>query len=115
MSFEFYQLEWTGKRLEQNLIDKASINFDDSGTPTPPWQVHSCLGDDSKIWCEVYRDPKQAGGVFVMRDFDDVLFVAHARSNMAFAQALGKYGEIVSHARYAADIFEAGDDEVFDD
>ncbi len=115
MHFEFYKLEWTGKRLEQILTEKSSIQCDDSGVPTPPWQVHSCLGDDSKIWCEVYRAPSQSGGVFVLRDFDDVLFVAHATSNMAFAQALSAYSEMVSHARYAADIFEAGDDEVFDD
>ncbi len=112
---EFYQLEWTGKRLEQNKTDKPCVHCEDCGTPSPPWQVHSCLGDDGKIWCEVYRDPKQSGGVFVMRDFDEVLFVAYASTNMAFLQGISAYGEMVSHVRYAADIFEAGDDDVFDD
>ncbi len=115
MSFETYKIEWTGKRLEQVPTDKCCVNCAADGTPTAPWQVHSCLGDDSKVWCEVYRDPKQTGGVFVLRDFDDILFVAYASTNMAFVQALSKYGEMVSHARYAADIFEASDDEVFDD
>ncbi len=112
---EFYKIEWKGKQLEQELTEKPCVNCNDDGVPTPPWQVHSCLGDDSKIWCEVYRSPKKKGGVFVMRDFDDVLFVAYASTNMAFVQALNVYSEIVSQARYAADIFEAGDDEVFDD
>ncbi len=115
MSFECYKIEWTGKRLEQVLTEKPCVNCDDSGIPTAPWQVHSCLGDDSKVWCEVYRDPKQKGGIFVMRDFDDTLFVSYASTNMAFVQALSAYGEMVSHARYAADIFEAGDDDFLDD
>ncbi len=115
MPYECYTLEWTGKRLEQMPTEKVCQYCDASGKPTAPWQVHSCLGDDSKVWCEVYRDPKQKGGIFVMRDFDDVLFVAYANTNMAFVQALSAYAEMVSHARYAADIFEASDDEIFED
>ncbi len=110
---EFYDLVWTGKRLERNISENSTITFGDTGIPTTPWRVHSCLGDDNKVWCEVYRSPQHCGGIFVMRDFDEVLFMAHAQNNMAFVQALSEFAQIVSHPRYASDIFENADDDVF--
>ncbi len=115
MKTEFYNLIWTGKRLDRTLSESPSISYSDTGIPTSPWQVHSCLGDDSKVWCEVYRSTQENGGVFVLRDFDEVLFVAHAATNMAFVQALSEFAQMVSHPRYASDIFENADEDVFDD
>ncbi len=115
MSMEFYNITWTGKRLERTPTDALSVPCSSTGAPTSPWEVHSCLGDDSKVWCEVYRNTKENGGIFVLRDFDDVLFVAHAASNMAFVQALSEFAQMVSHPRYASDIFENADEDVFDD
>ncbi len=115
MHSEFYTISWTGKRLERILSESATISCSQNGIPISPWEVHSCLGDDSKVWCEVYRNKQEKGGVFVLRDFDEVLFVAHAASNMAFVQALSEFAQMVSHPRYASDIFENADEDIFED
>ncbi len=115
MSLEFYNLVWTGKRLEKSLSDKAHIQCSDKGTPPSPWEVHTCIGDDGRLWCEVFRIPGRKGGFFVVRDFEELLLVAHAETNMAFAQVFSEFAQMVSHPRYAQDIFDNADDEDFDD
>ncbi len=111
MPCEFYSLTWCGKHLHTKPINESDINFSKALTPAAPLQIHSCLGDDNKLWCEVYRAPGQSGGVFIMRDFDDALIVAKADDNMSFLRGLDFFAQIVSNSRYGADIFENADDE----
>ncbi len=115
MALEFYNLIYTGKRLERILSDKPGIQCSDSGTPPAPWELHSSLGDDANIWCEVYRIPNKPGAFFAMMDYEELLFVAHAQTNMAFTQALCEFSKMVTEPRYAADIFEDDDSDDFDD
>ncbi len=109
MSCEYYDLEWCGKRLQTKPANPATFNLDDE--LKPPMPIHSCLGDDNKIWCEVYRAQGQSGGFFILRDFDDVLMVAKAHDNIAFLAGLNFFAGIVSNSRYGADIFEHNEDE----
>ncbi len=107
MSCEYYDLEWCGTRLHTKVADATSFNLNDDLKPAGP--IHSCLGDDNKIWCAVYRE--QSGGMFIIRDFDHVLLVARAKNNMTFLAGLNYFAGIVSNSRYGADIFEHNDDE----
>ncbi len=109
MPCEFYELEWNGTSLQSTSIAKDSLKLDDNLTPAKPMTVHSCLGDDNKLWCEVYRAHKQSGGMFLVRDFDEVLMVANTNNNMSFLHGLDFFAKIVSNSRYAADIFENAD------
>lgn len=111
MSCEYYTLEWDGKKLRMEEGRDAPLALDAEGRPAAPWETHSCLGDDNKVWCEVFRAPGIPGGVFVLRDFDEALLAAEARTNMGFLQGLDHFSRLVSNARYAADIFEHSDDE----
>ena len=108
MSCEYYAAHWDGKKLRLEEVEEAFL--DAEGRPPAPWQVHSCLGDDNKIWCEVYRAPGECGGAFVLRDFDEVLLGVRTDRNLDFIQTLDHFARITSQARYAADIFEHNDD-----
>ncbi len=110
MACEYYSLEWCGKRLHTKPIKESTLNFSKDLVPAAPWQIHSCLGDDNKIWCEVYRAHGHSGGIFIVRDFDDALIVAQASDNMSFLRGLDFFAGIVSNSRYGADIFENADD-----
>ncbi len=115
MKTEFYDLVWTGTKLERNLNEKAVIKLDAEDCPPDPWEIHSSLGNPGSIWCVVYRAHKQAGGLFVMYDFEEILFIAQAKTNMAFAQGLHEFSQMVSDPQYATDIFDNDDDDDDDD
>ena len=110
MSCEHYVIQWDSKRLRFEEA-KAPLFLDADNAPADPMQVHSCLGDDNKIWCEAYRAPGQPGGIFLLRDFDELLLTATAKSHMDFVQGLDHFARLTSNVRYAADIFEHNDDE----
>ncbi len=109
MPCEFYDLEWCGKRLHTKPADPTSFNLNKDHKPSVP--VHACLGDDNKIWCEVFRGQGQSGGFFILRDFDDTLIVARASDNITFLAGLNFFAGIVSNSRYSADIFEHNEDD----
>lgn len=68
------------------------------------------LGDPAILSCSVFRDESRGGGVFVVRDLDDILFSASAADNLTYAIAMAYFGRMVADCRYAADIFENLDD-----
>ncbi len=113
MLCEYYSIKWdsTVLRMEEDNTVKTLLNTEN--TPLNPWSIHSCLGDDNKVWCEVYRSAEKNGAIFCLKDFNETILVAHARTNLAFIHALQYFANIVSTSRYAADIFENMDD--FDD
>ncbi len=111
MSCEYYKLEWCGKRLHTTSTTANSFDLDSDLKPKAPFAIHSCLGDDNKIWCTVYRAQGMGGGIFIMRDFDEVLIIAKAQDNMTFLSGLEFFAGIVSNSRYGADIFEHVDDD----
>ncbi len=111
MPCEYYNIEWSGKCLDTTPIMASAFALNEDLTPAAPMEIHSCLGDDNKIWCEVYRVQGQSGGIFIVRDFDDTLIIAKADDNMSFLKSLDFFAKIVSNTRYAADIFENADDE----
>lgn len=114
MSCEYYTLKWDEKKLRlEEAKDKPALDSD--LRPIAPWQIHSCFGDDNKLWCEVFRTPGQSGGIFVLRDFDETLLIASAATNLDFVQGVDHFARITSNARYAADIFEHNDDDVDDE
>ncbi len=115
MLCEYYTLHWDGTTLHmmQDNSVQGVLDAEQPNSPTAPWAVHSCLGDDNKIWCEVYRAPEKSGGIFCVKDFNDTLIIAHAPTNMAFVHGMHSFANMVSTSRYAADIFENADD--FDD
>lgn len=114
MSCEYYDLKWDSKRLRLEEAEKKP-HLDEEMRPDAPCQTHSCLGDDNKIWCEVFRTPGKPGGIFVLRDFDESLLVATAATNMDFVQGLDHFARLTSNIRYAADIFEHNDDDLEDE
>lgn len=63
------------------------------------------LGDPDLLNCSVFRSAKGSGGLFVMREGENPLFVAKAASNLAYSLAMGHFGKLVADARYACDIF----------
>ncbi len=115
MKIEFYDLVWNGTQLERNLNENVNFKLDDENFPPDPWDIHSSLGDSENIWCTVYRIFEQPGGLFIMHGYDDLLFVAQAKTNMAFAQGLREFSQMVSDPRYAADIFEDIESDDLDD
>ncbi len=111
MSHEFYTINWTGKELEYQLKASCPITLDSEANPPKNWKEHLFLGRYGEVWCASYRNSKDAGGLFVMQDADEVLFIAQASTNMAFVQALSQFSQVVSNPRYAADIFDNADDD----
>ncbi len=111
MPCEYYEVDWL--KTELHMMPRPELiqsMLDEENAPLAPWAVHSCLGDDNKIWCQVYRAPDKSGGFFCIKDFTETLLVAYASSNMAFLQALQHFSHMVSNSRYAADIFENADE-----
>ncbi len=106
MAIQHFLLGISSNQLTFNQIETPFVKYQEDGTPPAPWEVHSNLGDDNKIWCQVYRIKGEPGGFFVLRDFDETLFVAHAKGNLGFVFALNTFSKIVSNYRYAIDIFE---------
>lgn len=82
-----------------------SRDFPTSGVPAPGYAIVSRMGDPELLECIVWRDGKQPGGAFVVRN-EEILFVAFAESNLAYALGLAYFGQLVANARYGADIFE---------
>ncbi len=106
MAVQYFLLGISDDKLSFSQIEVPFVTCDDDGTPPEPWAVHSSLGDDNKVWCQVYRIKGEPGGLFVLRDFDEVLFVAHARGNLGFVFGVDTFSKMVSNYRYAMDIFE---------
>ena len=117
MSYECYILEHDGKRLrfEAGKADRmpCPLPAKDAAAfePGAPWETHARLGDDNRLWCEAFRAPGRPGGLFVLRDFDEILMVAAAETHLAFVSGLSRFARMTTYARYAADIFEHADDE----
>lgn len=113
MPFECYTLEYDGKRLrfapaslENMPCQPVTTGERTDVTLKSPWEFHSSLGDDNRIWCEAYRVSNQPGGFFIVRDFDEVLLLARAETHLAFLQGLSRFARLTTYTRYAADIFE---------
>lgn len=69
------------------------------------------LGDPELLHCVVCRRASGPGGCFLLEDGSGPLMAVVAESNLAYALGLGRFGRLVSDARYAADIFENGGDD----
>ncbi len=106
MAVQYFLLGISDGKLNFSQVESPSVNCADDGTPPEPWAVHSSLGDDNKIWCQIYRIKGEPGGFFVLRDFDEVLFAAHAKGNLDFVFGVETFAKMVSNYRYAMDIFE---------
>jgi hypothetical protein len=77
----------------------------------PGYYVHASMGDENLLVCLAMRKDEGAGGIFVLEDTDSVLYVAVAESNLAYAEGLNHFAEIVAQTRYAVDIFDEVDEE----
>ena len=64
------------------------------------------LGDPALLCCSVFRDNSCGGGVFVVRDQDEVLFSCLAADNLTYAIAMAYFARMVADCRYGADIYE---------
>ena len=74
--------------------------------------VVNVMGDPNLLFCSVYKKNEGTGGCFAVLDSESLLFIAVAESNLAYAMAQGVMGQMVSHTRYGADIFdELGEDD----
>lgn len=69
------------------------------------------LGDPDLLHCVVCRRADGPGGCFLLEDGSGPLMAVVAESNLAYTLGLGRFGRLVSDARYAADIFENGGDD----
>lgn len=67
------------------------------------------MGDPHLLDCMAARRANETGGIFVLRN-PDILFVAYAESNLAWAIGLAYFGKLVADAKYGVDIFEALED-----
>ena len=116
MPCETYLAKFDGQRLRlekcrAEQLPCALPMAENAYIPGNPWLTHSRLGDDERVWCEVYRASGQAGGLFVLRDFDEVLLLALAETNLDFIETLGHFSHLTTYPRYAADIFEHSDED----
>lgn len=69
------------------------------------------MGSPDLAHCVIFRQEGKPGGVFAMHEQDQLLFVAIAESELAYALAKGFFGNLAASARYGVDIFEATDGE----
>ena len=74
--------------------------------PDSALRLAARLGDPELLLCSVFKRAAGPGGYFVLRDGDGLLFAAMAPDNLAYACALKYFGDMVSAARYGADIYE---------
>lgn len=77
----------------------------DSSLPSPLAVVHR-MGDPALLQCAVLRREDAPGGLFRLEDANGLLFTAIAENNLAFALAMGFFGELTANARYGVDVFE---------
>lgn len=64
------------------------------------------MGDPDLLECIVWRRQGETGAVFALRDKNDAICFAIAKSGLEYAAGLSLFGEMTANARYGVDIFE---------
>ena len=77
----------------------------------PGYAVQAALGDEELLHCLVLRREEGPGGLFILEDDMDTLLAVVAESNLAYAESLNHFAEMVAQARYAADMYESKDED----
>lgn len=67
------------------------------------------MGAADQFHCVIFRRDDQPGGIFALHEQGKILFVAVAKSDLAYALAKGYFGSLVANARYGVDIYESED------
>lgn len=68
------------------------------------------MGAPELAHCMVFRQNGKPGGIFALHEQDELLFVALAENNLAYALAKSFFGELVSNVRVGVDIFDSSED-----
>lgn len=109
------------EELYELRLLNGDLTFANGAERAPAWALNAkfdpakaepgvCLecrmGDPALLHCAVFRKNGQPGGIFSVFCGKDPLFAAHAPTNLAFAAAMGHFGELVTNARYGVDVYE---------
>lgn len=103
----------TAPELYTLQVADGQLRFAPRGAEAPlpsPLAVVSRMGDPDLLQCVVLRREGAPGGVFRLEDATGPLLAAVAEDNLALAQGMGHFGELVANARYGVDVFENMED-----
>ncbi|MBD5642283.1 MAG: hypothetical protein HDQ91_07705 [Desulfovibrio sp.] len=113
---EIYEIEISGsapvfRSAEIRLPDYVfSARFDPTSAPGNV-SVVCRMGAPDECHCVIFRMEKEAGGIFALHDSGEIMFVAVAKTNLAYAIAKGFFGELIANSRSGLEIFEQMGDE----
>lgn len=110
MACEYYSVSYDGKRLRFLPCDAESSlrsALRKAGTPPEGYTPFALLGDDTLLFCTVYRAHTGTGGLFIVSADDGPLLAVQAAGNLEFVLGLSRFARAVTYARYGADIFQS--------